>query len=122
MIIQEALANSASAKELGEKAVRGIVSYFIGDEDMEPVYDPAWFEGWNHCEGNEIYDKCGIEYDDVRDEVVEDFMDELDEGDDLDDYEDEIHERVLYAADALVRNNYHLVELEDFKQLYKARD
>ena len=120
MIIQEALANSASAKELGEKAVRAIVSYYIGDEKMEPVYDPSWFEGWNHCEGG-LYEQCGIEYDDVRSLVVEELMEELDEGEDLDDYEDEIFDRVNRAADELLHENYYVVELEKL-WLYKARD
>lgn len=122
MIIQEALANSASAKELGEKAVRAIVSYYIGDEKMKPVYDPSWFEGWNYCEGG-LYEQCGIEYDDIRASVVEELieMEELEEGVDLDDYEDEIFDRVNLAADELLHENYHVVELENL-QLYKARD
>ena len=122
MIIQEALANSASAKELGEDIVGAIVEYYIDYEYEDAEYNPAWFDGWTLCEDkNKAFSKCGIDYGEVRERVVEHFIDCLEDGESLEDYEDKIQDRILEDADEMLRENFHVVELEDWKLLVKAR-
>lgn len=122
-IVKIALETSAAAKELGEDIVGAIVEYYIDYEYEDAEYNPAWFEGWTLCEDkNEAFSKCGIDYGEVRERVVERFMDCLEDGESLEDYEDKIQDRILEDADEMLRENFHVIELEDWKHIVKARD
>ena len=106
MIIQEALANSAVAKDLGEKAVRAIVSYYIGDEKMEPVYDSAWFEGWKYYNDTDDFIE---EYYDVEEEMDR-ACDELDE---IPDDENELLYIVYEHLTEVVFNEFEVIDLSE---------
>ena len=118
-VVEKALLECASAKELGEDNVWCIINYYLDDVGLELDYDPAWFEGWEIFDDrDEIFEKCGIDFWELRDKVAERF---LEDGWNLKDCQDKILDRVSEDAWYIAQETCHIVENDDCCYLVKSR-
>ena len=115
-IIDKALLENDSAKELGESLVWSIVDYY---EEQGEDYDDTWFDGWKLCSDiEEVCDACQVDVDKVRENIIDRF---LEDGWDLSECSDKIMDRLMEDCLEIAQDNYHVVDTEDCEYLVKKR-